>query len=1372
MRGRCLWVLLAILFAASVCRAAEVPADLAEWRGWVLHGMEDQVCPPAWNNQGDHHCYWPSRMDLDLTEKGGRFSLDVTIFAPSWVSLPGGPRIWPQNVRVGDRQAGLSLHRGRPALFLEKGRHILTGDFTWTKMPESIPVPTDSGLVALTMEGRKVLFPNLRSGLLWLREKDTREESTEDTLNLQVFRHLEDSVPFTVVTRLELDVAGRQREVLIGPALLFQADGEPFIPVRLTSPLTARLENDGRLRIQVRPGHWRVEIQSRSAGPVEKLQAPALTEPWPSREIWVFAVRTDLRVVEAGGLSPVDPRQTTLPPDWHDLPAFLALPGQELSFQVIRRGDTDPAPDRITIGREMWLDFNGKGYTVLDRINGTMSRTHRLEGSAELKIGRVTLSGEDMLITRLEGSDRAGVEVRRGELDLVAASRMEGTVGRFPPSGWDHDFVSSRALLNIPPGWEVVAVTGVDNRPRTWLGQWTLLDLFLVLIISIASFKMLGRWTGILALAALALTWHGPFAPNSIWLQVLIASALVRYLPEGRLKQISQWYRFAALSVLIFLFIPFAVCQMRAALYPQLEQRGLFSPVSGGTTGAFQRDIVTTTADEVGTPGMDAGAAKSLSRAEVPGPPLVKKPGPREGMTLFNLPSSAVLQQIDKEALVQTGPGVPSWKWKTLLLQFNGPVSRDQRVRIFYLPPFATSVVRIAGVLLVALLGLLMAGLRLPFPKMKNPAMAALPVVFIAAILLPGRAGAAQFPPPELLKEYQTRLLEPPKCMPDCAQVSRMRLQAGPDTLRLVLEIHALAEVAVPLPGMEAQWLPDTILVDGVRPQGLSRSGNGILWTILGPGVHQVAMEGRLPGRSTVQLPLPLPVHLVTSSVEGWILEGVHENGVPDRQLQLTRIKREEAAGAFLASPAAAETLPPFVLLERTLTLGLEWRSRTVVRRVSPPGTAVVLEVPLLEGESVITEGVRVQEGKVLVNMGPNQQVLIWDGALPIVQELTLTAPRTDRWVESWQAEVSPIWHMDQTGGIPVVARQDPRGVWSPSWRPWPGEEVRLSITRPKAVPGSTLTIDGSSYELVPGKNATDAVLTFSARSSLGGQHVIGLPSEAELTGIRINGLMQPIRPEEGKLILPVHPGTQDYEVSWRLPEGIGTLYSSPKTDLGQESANQRLRVNMPRNRWILLAGGPRLGPAVLFWSVIAVILLFSFGLARTGLTPLRWWQWTLLGLGLTQVPVLFSAVIVGWLLALGLRARMPEDMDARRFDAVQAGLAFLSVLAALALVSAVKKGLLGYPEMQVIGNGSTAYNLLWYADRVTGLTARVWVLSVPMFFYRLLMLVWALWLASSLIRWLKWGWGSFTKGGYWKKLRNLGSGRKKETDQFEVVDH
>jgi hypothetical protein len=78
----------------------------------------------------------------------------------------------------------------------------------------------------------------------------------------------------------------------------------------------------------------------------------------------------------------------------------------------------------------------------------------------------------------------------------------------------------------------------------------------------------------------------------------------------------------------------------------------------------------------------------------------------------------------------------------------------------------------------------------------------------------------------------------------------------------------------------------------------------------------------------------------------------------------------------------------------------------------------------------------------------------------------------------------------------------------------------------------------------------------------------------------------------------------------------------------------------------------------------------------------------------------------------------------------------------------------LGLPEMQIAGNGSTAYALSWYQDRSGSVLPRGLVLSVPLWVYRFLMLAWALWLAFALLGWLRWAWGSFSSGGLWKPRR------------------
>jgi hypothetical protein len=84
-------------------------------------------------------------------------------------------------------------------------------------------------------------------------------------------------------------------------------------------------------------------------------------------------------------------------------------------------------------------------------------------------------------------------------------------------------------------------------------------------------------------------------------------------------------------------------------------------------------------------------------------------------------------------------------------------------------------------------------------------------------------------------------------------------------------------------------------------------------------------------------------------------------------------------------------------------------------------------------------------------------------------------------------------------------------------------------------------------------------------------------------------------------------------------------------------------------------------------------------------------------------------------------------------------------------LYLAVQNGLLGIPAMQVAGNSSSMFELNWYQDRIGARMPEAWVLSLPLWVYRLLMLLWSLWLAFSLLKWLRWGWSCWSTGGWWR---------------------
>jgi hypothetical protein len=214
----------------------------------------------------------------------------------------------------------------------------------------------------------------------------------------------------------------------------------------------------------------------------------------------------------------------------------------------------------------------------------------------------------------------------------------------------------------------------------------------------------------------------------------------------------------------------------------------------------------------------------------------------------------------------------------------------------------------------------------------------------------------------------------------------------------------------------------------------------------------------------------------------------------------------------------------------------------------------------------------------------------------------------------------------------------------------------------------------------------------------------------------------------------------------------MGAFYGMPRISFSSPAVNVRQVLTVPPERWLLATRGPAWGPAVLFWPYLVFLLVVAFALGRLPASPLTSGQWVLLGLGLSVLPALAALVVAAFVLALAERGRRHPG-GAWAFDAVQVGLAAWAVVSVGLLYVAIHQGLLFRPDMQVAGGGSTDTELRWYADRVAGDTPVAGVLSLPLWLYRVAMLLWALWLAASLVRAVGPAWRAFSEGGVWKPI-------------------
>jgi hypothetical protein len=1344
-------------------KPSELPAALREWIPWVMHHERTALCPFLHASE-TRACAWPGRLTLTLDDKGGRFTQTFRVYGvDAWLPMPGETKRWPQNVQVDGKPAVVVSDSGaHPSVLLTAGEHTVSGDFLWDSLPEALLIPPDTGLVALTVKGVAVSLPNRDAeGRVFLQRESTQEET--DRVDLDVHRRLTDDIPLMLVTQLTLKVSGRSREVEFGRAL-----PEGFVPMALTSGLPMRVESDGHLRVQVRPGTWSVQLTARSEGPIDELRRPDATATqegskatWlDGDEVWVFEARPSLRQVLVEGVNAVDPTQTTLPAEWRAFPSYAMGPKDVMKLSERRRGDSDPAPDVLNLTRTLWLDFDGTGYTASDKIGGQLHRSWRLDVQPGTELGRVVTTGADQSITRLDAQSKAGVELRQGALALEADSRLTGDISTISAVSWSADFNSVQTTLQLPPGWRLISASGADQVPGTWVDTWTLFDLFLVLIIAVAIARLFGLPWGVLAVVTLGLAWQEDDVPQFAWLVVLVLEGLFRVLPLGGFKSFLKLLRFGSWGVLVIITVMFSVQHVRQGMYPALaksRQLGVvksYNDYNLENAAQYQRSSLGNLdlGASNGWDGAPQGGVFESGEAE-----YEKSPPRQQAQTRANPQKKQLInpRDYDKNATVQTGPGLPRWDWNPVTIKFSGPVRSDQKLSFIFLGPTVNFFLAFLRVGLLGLLLLVVLGLPGGFwPQglkklVKTAATAGGAVALLLALGLAApafAAGEVGAPDLQTLEQLRARLLEKPDCAPSCASSPRLQLEASPKTLRLRLEVLAGAETAVPLPGSATQWAPDSVLLDGKPTAGLRRQPDGSLWLAVSPGAHQVQLEGALPPRDTVQIALPLRAYRVEAKLDGWTLDGLHEDGVADENLQLSRKATNDKGQA---AALQVGTLPPFVRVDRTLVLGLQWTVETTVERLTPTGSAVVLEVPLLPGESVTSSDVRVQNGKALVNMPAAETTVTWTSLLETRPSLTLTAPKGLPWVEVWRLDVASVWHVTLTG-IPVVHQQDASGVRLPEWHPWPGEAVTVEVTKPEALGGQTLTIDQSSLSVTPGARATDVTYTANFRSSRGGLHPFTLPENATLQNVTINGVQQPIRQEGRTVSIPLVPGSQSVVLTWRDGAAMGFTWKTPTLDVGTPTVNAGLEVHVPRDRWVLFVRGPGLGPAVLFWSFLLVLLVVSVALARTKYTPLSTVKWVLLALGLSQVPIPAIGFVFAWLLFLGWREKS-DNLGVAWFNLRQLAIVGVTGIALIILGVSVYEGLLGDPEMQVSGNGSSASLLRWFQDRTTTALPVASVVSVPMLVYRGAMLAWSLWMALSLLNWLKWGWKAFSTGGLWK---------------------
>ncbi len=1354
-----------------------IPDQLKPWAQWVLYEQEKMFCPGL-SGSDTVLCNWESYLQINIFEKKGEFILKGYMAAPGYLYIPGNFENWPISVTLNGENPPVIKKDNNPALFVKKGDFVITGVFNWERPPASVTIPNSYGIAALTMENKTFFNPIAdNEGRIWLVNSEKKPaEKRQDYITASLYRLFSDDIPMQHTTRLELDVSGSAREMEFRDLLL-----ENSVLMRLNSPLTAKFDKDKILKVKVKPGRWVIEFDARFSGNPSSLAYKQLLKPLPETEIWSFKENPQIRSVEISGGQQVDPQYVKVPGKWHGYPAFQMSEGKKFEIIEKRRGEPVSQPNDLRLFRTIWLDFNGQGFTFQDKISGQMNNGWRLSLGNPLQLGRLSVNNADRILT-LDKYNGVGAEIRQKQLNVTAVSRINSTLRDIPASGWNYDMKEVSCQFNTPPGWLLLWVSGADNVTQTWLGKWRLIDIFLVLVITGAVIKLFGFYWGGLAFVFMALSYIETGAPRWIWLNVIISIVLLNVVKGSIVRQVLWLWKWLSLLTLFIISISFIYTQALQAIYPQIQNSfSVYQPahVSQETSDGAPHEMSEFKENQAADMSLDKLSEEAPNkqymekRKVAPAPPLsapLKKPV--EAMLDYEREFYSQNQQKG-DILIPTGPGVPNWNWNSHQINFAGPVKKDHKISLYLIDPISNSII---CWLRIFFLLLLIARFLTHNIEIKNDFLdkfsmktrtASIIFFSLFTLLAPVNAFSETFPSADILSELQNRLLKAPECLDNCADISTAAIDIIPEKMNISMQIHADAMIAYPLPCTSDTWMAEEVLLN--KKSGiLSRDKSGRLFILLAKGINHVELNGHITDKTSIDLPFFYPAHNVALNVQKpWQIDGIDKNGNEIKNIRISKVVSEEPN--IESGEMKEEThIDPYLSVERTIYLDFDWKVRTTLRRLTPTGEIIVTKIPLIENESVITDGIKIEDNNTIIQMPSNQKVMTWESTLPKKDKIILKAADSKSYSEIFIVQTSPLYRIEYEGLAPLFTGSDLNQVFAPKWKPRPGESVLIKISKPEPVTLQSLTIDKVDMEISPGNSQTGAKLLMNLRTSKGGKHNISLPPNTEVRKLKINNMVHPVQIDDKELVLSLTPGANLVEIEWIQDEKISERFAVPDIKLQKNEfiTNISLKISVPKDRWILFTSGPVMGPGVLFWIYAVVVVLLGFCMGRLDFTPLKTHHWILLGLGLTQTGIFNALIVVLWPVIVGLRKDLIEKNRGKisesthasiyKFDLLQIFVVFWTILTFFALIDAIRSGLIGFPDMNIRGNSSEAYLLKWYADRSFESVFNAGFYSVHIFIYRGLMLLWALWLAFSVIKWVMWGWENFSFGGAWKNLPEL----------------
>lgn len=597
----------------------------------------------------------------------------------------------------------------------------------------------------------------------------------------------------------------------------------------------------------------------------------------------------------------------------------------------------------------------------------------------------------------------------------------------------------------------------------------------------------------------------------------------------------------------------------------------------------------------------------------------------------------------------------------------------------------------------------------------------------------------AQFPNDFALKDLEKEINKKDDCAVFiCNTINKISItEVIPEksTVKLLLNIDARIDSIGTLPLVASEVSVKKVLLNKKNWYGSDIDKNGRINLAVLKGSNSVELELFIKGQV---FNLQGYQKKITDETSNKAIK-INNNGTIEIVKEGNAIKPQEAISKF--------TTTPFFAVERTLVLEQKWKMKTSVRLLDSVGNNVsrIISVNALQGESVLSNDIKNEDGKIKVNI--TNDAVSWDSIIEEKSQLNIAG--SSEYLQKFNLINNSNWLFNFNGLDPINKDNNSGYASSYSWIFWPEDNLSLNINKPIAVKGDTIAIQSVKSSLNTTKAPNEMIYNIEIKSSLGTKVKFQLPEKLTLTKVTLNNKSIPFKIEKDILFLDINSGLNTLSFNMDMSELIGLIHHYPQLKIESPATNFYYTFEIPRQRWAIWTGGANIKASILLWGILISCVLFAYPISKAIKSPLNWFGWSVLLVGLSQSGLWGLLFVIIWFALINYK-HITDTKNLKRFNfnALQVILSVLTVMVFSSAIQTVAQGLLNYPNLFIEGEGSNYNNLNWYSEQIDQFMP--WFLSVPMWVYRVLMFSWSIWFAFNIMKWLKWAWEGFSAGGLW----------------------